>query len=377
MAKKDYYDVLGVSRTASDSEIKSAYRRMAKTCHPDLHPNDKEAEIQFKEITEAYEVLSNSQKKAAYDQYGHAAFEQGGFGGFGGGFNGFSGFGAGNFSDLFEEVFNGFMGGEAGGRRSASRGEDKRLDISLTLKEAFEGLKKKVVLQGYVPCPDCHGKGGADLKDCPYCRGRGRVRHQNGFFAMETPCPECGGSGHTIKTPCSCCKGTGRMKKERTLEISIPRGVDTGIRMRLSGEGEAGRNGAPSGDLYIFITVKESKLFTRKGNDLFCEIPIPMTLAILGGNVEIPTIDGEDEKEKIKVPAGVQTGYETKIKGRGMPVLRGSARGDLYVRLRVETPTNLTAKQKELIKAFEEEGKGSPESTSFFDGLKKAFNDWL
>ena len=373
MSKKDYYDILGVSRSATEAEIKSAYRRTVKDCHPDLHPGNKAAEVRFKEVTEAYEVLSNGQKKAAYDRYGHAAFEQGGFGA--GGFSGFSGFKSGDFSNFFEEVFNGFMGG--GATDNPRRGEDKRLDISLSLKEAFSGPKKKVTLQSYVACPDCHGKGGADVRVCPQCGGSGYIVRHNGFFAMNSTCPTCGGSGQTIKTPCSCCKGSGRIKKERTLEISIPRGVDTGMRMRLSGEGEAGLNGAPAGDLYVFITVKPSKLFTRKGDDLFCEVPIPMTLAVFGGDIEIPTIDGEDEKEKIKVPAGTQTGYEVKIKGRGMPVLRRSTRGDLYVRLRVETPTNLTAKQKELLKAFEQEGKSSPESLSFFDSLKRAFNDWI
>ena len=378
MAKKDFYEVLGVSKTASAAEIKSAYRNMAKKCHPDLHPNDKEAEVQFKEITEAYEVLSDPQKRAAYDQYGHAAFGQGA-GGFGGG-NPFGGFGgAGGFSDLFEEMFNGFMGG---GNRSQgdmrTRGNDVRYDLTISLKEAFTGVKKQIEVNTYVPCEKCSGKGGENVENCSTCNGSGRVRRQTGFFMMETPCPACNGTGHVITKPCSDCKGTGRIKKKQILEVSVPAGVDTGVRMRLAGKGEAGLNGGQNGDLYIFITVEEGKLFTRQDQDLYCSVPISMTMASLGGSIQIPTIDGGEEKETIKIPVGTQSGTEIKIKGRGMPIMRGSARGDLYVTLNVETPTNLTKRQKELLEEFDAEdtGKSTPKTNAFWENIKKIFESF-
>ena len=375
MAKKDFYETLGVSKNATAAEIKSAYRNMAKKCHPDLHPNDKEAEVQFKEITEAYEVLSDPQKKAAYDQYGHAAFE-GGAGGFGGG-NPFGGFaGAGGFSDLFEEMFNGFMGGNARSQAEMNmRGNDLRYDLTITLKEAFTGVKKQIEINTYVPCEKCNGKGGEDVETCSTCGGRGRVRRQNGFFMVETPCPACHGTGHVITKPCADCKGTGRIKKKQILEVSVPAGVDTGVRMRLAGKGEAGLNGGQNGDLYVFITVEEGKLFTRHDRDLYCSVPISMTMAALGGSIQIPTIDGGEEKETIKVPVGTQSGTEVKIKGRGMPVMRGSARGDLYVTLNVETPTNLTKRQKELLEEFDAEdtGKSTPKTNAFWENIKKIF----
>ena len=277
MEKKDYYEVLGVSKNASAAEIKSAYRNMAKKCHPDLHPNDKDAEVQFKEITQAYEVLSDPQKKAAYDQYGHSAFE-GGAGGFGGG-NPFGGF-AGGFSDLFEEVFNGFMGGGARSEQSdmRARGNDVRYDLTISLKEAFSGVKKKIDITTYVSCEKCGGKGGKDVEPCSTCHGSGRVRRQTGFFMMETPCPACSGRGHVISNPCSDCRGSGRVKQKQTLEVTVPAGVDTGVRMRLAGKGEAGLNGGQNGDLYIFITVEEGKLFTRHETNLYCSVPISMTM---------------------------------------------------------------------------------------------------
>ena len=373
MAKKDYYEVLGVSRSATTVEIKAAYRNMAKKCHPDLHPNDKEAEIQFKEISEAYDVLSNPQKKAAYDQYGHAAFEGGaGFGG-----NPFGGMG-GSFSDLFEEVFNGFMGG-ASGRYSetsaALRGADLRYDLTISLKEAFTGVKKQIEVNTYVACDDCHGKGGEDVESCSMCHGTGRVRRQQGFFMMETPCPACSGTGQVITKPCRTCKGSGRIRKKTMLDVTIPAGVDTGVRMRIAGKGEAGQNGGQAGDLYIFITVEEGKFFRREGMDLFCDVPISMVMAALGGSVQIPVIDGGTEKETIKIASGTQSGTQIKIKGRGMPVVRGSARGDLYVTLNVETPTNLTKEQKELLEKFDalDNGKTAPKSNLFWENLKKIF----
>lgn len=376
MAKKDYYEVLGVARTSTMTEIKSAYRTKAKKCHPDLHPNDKDAEIQFKEITEAYEVLSDMQKRAAYDQYGHAAFEQGA-GGFGGAGNPFSGFGAGGFSDLFEEVFNGFMGG--GSARSQAdmrtRGNDVRYDLTISLQEAFTGVKKQIEINTFVPCEKCAGKGGEDIEKCSSCSGTGRVRRQSGFFMVEAPCPACNGTGHVITKPCAECKGAGRVKQKQVLEVSVPAGVDTGVRMRLAGKGEAGLNGGQNGDLYIFITVEEGKLFARHEQDLYCTVPISMTMAALGGSIQIPTIDGGNEKETIKIPVGTQSGSEVKIKGRGMPVMRGAARGDLYITLNVETPTNLTKRQKELLEEFDAEdtGKSTPKTNAFWENIKKLF----
>ncbi len=376
MAKKDYYEVLGVARTSTMTEIKSAYRTKAKKCHPDLHPNDKDAEIQFKEITEAYEVLSDTQKRAAYDQYGHAAFEQGA-GGFGSAGNPFSGFGAGGFSDLFEEVFNGFMGG--GSARSQAdmrtRGNDVRYDLTISLQEAFTGVKKQIEINTFVPCEKCAGKGGEDIEKCSSCSGTGRVRRQSGFFMVEAPCPACNGTGHVITKPCAECKGTGRVKQKQVLEVSVPAGVDTGVRMRLAGKGEAGLNGGQNGDLYIFITVEEGKLFVRHEQDLYCTVPISMTMAALGGSIQIPTIDGGNEKETIKIPVGTQSGSEVKIKGRGMPVMRGAARGDLYITLNVETPTNLTKRQKELLEEFDAEdtGKSTPKTNAFWENIKKLF----
>ncbi len=376
MAKKDYYEVLGVARTSTMTEIKSAYRTKAKKCHPDLHPNDKDAEIQFKEITEAYEVLSDTQKRAAYDQYGHAAFEQGA-GGFGGAGNPFSGFGAGGFSDLFEEVFNGFMGG--GSARSQAdmrtRGNDVRYDLTISLQEAFTGVKKQIEINTFVPCEKCAGKGGEDIEKCSSCSGTGRVRRQSGFFMVEALCPACNGTGHVITKPCAECKGAGRVKQKQVLEVSVPAGVDTGVRMRLAGKGEAGLNGGQNGDLYIFITVEEGKLFVRHEQDLYCTVPISMTMAALGGSIQIPTIDGGNEKETIKIPVGTQSGSEVKIKGRGMPVMRGAARGDLYITLNVETPTNLTKRQKELLEEFDAEdtGKSTPKTNAFWENIKKLF----
>ena len=374
MAKKDYYETLGVTKTATFAEIKAAYRSMAKKCHPDLHPGDKEAEIQFKEVNEAYEVLSDEQKRSAYDRFGHAAFEQGA-GGFGNGFGGFN-FSGGSFSDLFEEVFNGFMGNTRSRSQAEEnlRGDDIRYDLEISLKEAFSGVKKKINISTYSVCDDCHGQGGSGIETCSMCGGRGRVRRQNGFFLMETICPTCSGSGKIVKKPCITCKGAGRVKKSKALEVDIPAGVETGVRMRLSGEGEAGLRGGAAGDLYLFITVKESKLFKRQDKNLYCTVPIPMTTATLGGSIEIPTIDGE--KEVIKIPAGTQNGYEVKLRGRGMPVLKSSARGDLFVTITVEIPTNLNKRQKELLEEFEKEGKNSPKSTDFWNGIKKFLDEW-
>lgn len=368
MSKQDYYEVLGVSRTATFEEIKKSFRNKAKECHPDHHQGDPDAETRFKAINEAYEVLKDSQKRAAYDQYGHDAFTNG----MGGG-NGFQGFGfsESGFEDIFEQMFSGFAGNAR--RRSGPQqrvGEDVRYDLSITLDEAYTGVKKTITLETVVKCEKCSGKGGKSLENCPTCGGHGRVRQRQGFFVMEVDCPECHGTGKVVKDPCTECQGTGRVKKKRTLEVDIPKGVDTGIRMRLAGEGNAGFRGAPAGDLYVFLTVKEHDVFKRDGADLFVEMPIEVTTAALGGTVDVPTIDGKGDQIDIK--AGMQTGTQFKLKGKGMPVLRSGSYGDLYVTFKVTTPKNLTAKQKELLKEFAaSRGDNIPECTDFLCKIKR------
>ena len=369
MAKKDYYETLGVDRSASPDMIKRAYRSKVKDCHPDLHPGDPQAEAMFKDVTEAYEVLSSADKRSAYDHYGHAAFEQGG---------GFCGFGGFNFSDnlssVFEEVFNGFMGqrGGYGSEAERLRGQDIRYDLTISLQEAFTGVKKTISVQTYKPCEACGGVGGSDAVACSVCAGRGRVRRQNGFFMMETPCSACGGTGKTVKHPCSECHSSGRVKTTKQIEVSIPAGVDTGVRMRLSGEGEAGPHGGACGDLYIFITVEDNPIFVRDDANLLCEVPVPMTVAALGGTIQVPTLDGNPQE--IKLPEGTQTGYEVKLNGLGMPGMKSAKRGTLFVRTVVETPTHLTAKQKELLRAFAEDSSSvNPKTQSFFDKVKAFF----
>lgn len=351
MSKKDYYEVLGVSKTATSIEIKGAFRQKAKTCHPDYYPGDEEAETLFKEINEAYEILKDDQKRSAYDQFGHAAFaggrsNAGGFGGFSEGFD-FSGSG---FESIFEEMFSGFSGRTKGNAGGVRKGDDVRVDLTITLEEAYAGVKKNVSVETFVKCDSCAGKGGKTIETCPTCGGHGRIRQRQGFFVVETECPVCHGSGKSIKDPCSACKGMGRVKKKRSLEVNIPKGVDTGIRMRLAGEGNAGVYGGGNGDLYVFLTVKEHSIFTRQGDDLYCELPIPMHMAVLGWKITAPTIDGKGEEIELK--AGLQTGDKMKLKGKGMPVLRGSGFGDLYMIFKIETPRNLNARQKELMKEF-------------------------
>ncbi|MBR4932599.1 MAG: molecular chaperone DnaJ [Alphaproteobacteria bacterium] len=377
MAKKDYYDMLGVSKDATASEIKRAFRQKAKECHPDVHPGDAAAEVQFKEINEAYEVLKDEQKRAAYDRYGHAAFANGnnGFGG-GAGFGGFDFAGSG-FENIFEEMFRGFGGASRSHTTDANtRGADVRYDVSITLQEAFEGVKKSIVVNTTVPCEDCGGKGGKSVETCPTCGGMGRVRQRQGFFIMDTDCPDCHGTGKTVKDPCSACKGQGCIRKKRTLEISIPKGVETGVRMRLSGEGDAGMHGGPAGDLYVFVTVKKHSIFDREGTDLYCEMPVPMTTAALGGKVAVPTMTGKAEEVEIK--AGMQSGTQIKIKGKGMPRLKSDSYGDMYVTFRVETPTHLSAKQKELLQQFAAESKDTNQEacSDFLCQIKKIWNDF-
>tara|TARA_Y200000002_G_scaffold312642_1_gene269954 strand:+ start:500 stop:1633 length:1134 start_codon:yes stop_codon:yes gene_type:complete len=370
MAKRDYYDILGCSNSASDAELKKAYRTKAKELHPDRNSDKKNAEEDFKAVNEAYEVLKDPNKKAAYDRYGHAAFEGGG--GFGQS-AGQGDFGS-AFSDVFEDLFGDFMGG--GGRRSSqrsARGSDLRYNIRVTLEEAFHGKKANITLPSSVICNTCSGSGahgGAQPLTCPTCSGQGKVRAQQGFFTVERTCPTCTGKGQIIKDPCKSCAGQGRVEKQRSLNVSIPAGVETGQRIRLTGEGEAGLQNGASGDLYIFIEVAEHQLFDREGSNLLCRIPISMTTAALGGEIQAPTVDGG--KCKVKVPQGVQSGKQLRLKGKGMPPIRGTGFGDLYIDLTVETPVNLTAEQKQLLRQFETSGEDNhPAGKDFISIVKK------
>lgn len=373
MAKRDFYEVLGIVRTASTEEIKKAYRTKAKELHPDRNQDNPDAEAQFKEVNEAYDCLKDADKKAAYDRFGHAAFE----GGMGGGQRGYGGQGdfASTFSDVFEDLFGDFMGGRGGGgggRSRAARGSDLRYNLRVTLEEAFKGVQKTIAVPGSAACTACSGtgaEGGAEPQSCPTCAGMGKVRAQNGFFTVERTCPTCGGAGQVVKNPCRVCHGAGRVEKERNLAVNIPAGVETGTRIRLAGEGEAGMRGGPSGDLYIFIEVREHALFQRDGVNLFCRVPVSITSAALGGEVEVPTIDGG--RSKVKVPAGSQSGRQMRLRSKGMPALRGGGAGDMVIELAVETPVNLTTRQKELLREFEKiEAENNPEGASFFKKVK-------
>ena len=378
MAKRDYYDVLGVARGASADELKKAYRSKAKELHPDRNADNPNAEAQFKEVNEAYDVLKDGDKKAAYDRYGHAAFEGGmGGGGARGGFQGGNGDFASAFSDVFEDLFGDFMGGGRGGqgggaRTRAQRGSDLRYNLRVTLEEAYKGVQKTITVPASVACDSCHGtgaEGGAEPVTCPTCSGMGKVRAQQGFFTVERTCPTCNGMGRMVKNPCKSCGGAGRTEKDRALSVNIPAGVETGTRIRLAGEGEAGLRGGPSGDLYIFIEVKEHPIFQRDGVHLFFRVPVPMTTAAMGGEVEVPTIDGG--RSRVKVPAGSQTGKQMRLRSKGMPALRGGGSGDLLIELVVETPVNLTARQKELLREFEKlSEENNPEASSFFSKVK-------
>ena len=381
MAKRDFYEVLGVSRGASADELKKAYRKKAKELHPDRNSDNPNAESQFKEVNEAYEILKDAEKKAAYDRFGHAAFE-GGMGGGprgpqrghpGGDFNS-------AFSDVFADLFGDFMGGRGGGgggRQRASRGLDLRYNMRITLEEAFTGAQKSIRVPTLAACEECSGtgaEGGAEPVTCPTCSGMGKVRAQQGFFTVERTCPTCGGLGQIVKNPCGSCKGAGRVEKERSLSVNIPAGVETGTRIRLSGEGEAGLRGGPAGDLYIFIDVREHAIFQRDGLDLHCRVPVSFTNAALGGEVEVPTIDGG--RSRVKVPAGAQSGKLLRLRGKGMPALRGSGAGDMMVELSVETPVNLSSRQKELLREFESLGENNhPEGSSFFSKVRSFWDD--
>ncbi|MCR9158052.1 MAG: molecular chaperone DnaJ [Rhodobacteraceae bacterium] len=375
MSKRDYYEVLGLNKGASADEIKKAYRTKAKELHPDRNADNPKAEDQFKEANEAYEVLKDADKKAAYDRYGHAAFE-GGMGG-GGRPGGFSGGGQGDFasafSDVFDDLFGDFMGGQrGGGRQRASRGADLRYNLRVTLEDAHQGLQKTIQVPTSVQCGSCSGsgaEGGAEPTTCPTCSGMGKVRATQGFFTVERTCPTCSGLGQTIKNPCKTCSGAGRVQKERALSVNIPKGVETGTRIRLAGEGEAGLRGGPPGDLYIFIEVAQHELFERDGVHLHCRVPVSMTVAALGGNIEVPTIDGG--RSRVAIPSGSQSGRQMRLRSKGMPALRGAGQGDMFIELAVETPVNLTAKQKDLLREFEELSEdNNPESKSFFKSVK-------
>ena len=374
MAKRDFYDILGVSKTADEKELKSAFRKLAKQYHPDASPGDSAAEHKFKEINEAYEILKDPQRRAAYDRFGHAAFEGGGRGpghGFGPEFNS-------SMSDIFEDLFGEFMGGGRRQRRGsgAARGADLRYNMEISLSEAFAGKQAQIRVPTAQPCEACSGTGakpGSTPKMCATCGGSGSFKSSSGFFTVERTCPACGGIGRTISDPCPTCSGQGRITRERTLSVNIPAGVEDGTRIRLANEGEAGLRGGPTGDLYIFLSIRPHEFFQRDGSDLFCRVPISMTSATLGGEIEVPTIDGK--KARVAVPEGTQAGKQFRLRGKGMPVLRSAQHGDLYIQVSVETPVNLTRKQRELLKEFEAEARdNSPQSAGFF-AKAKAFWD--
>ncbi|MRI31780.1 molecular chaperone DnaJ [Endozoicomonas sp. OPT23] len=379
MSKRDYYEVLGVSKGASDKEIKKAYRRMAMKYHPDRNTDGEDTEEKFKEVNEAFEVLSDDQKRGAYDQYGHAGVDPnmgGGHGGFGGQ--------QGGFGDIFGDVFGDIFGGQGGGGRSHSsvqRGADLRYQLELSLEEAVKGTTKKIKIPTLVACKPCDGSGakkGTSATTCTTCAGHGQVRMQQGFFSVQQACPECRGTGKMIKDPCRDCHGEGRIQEYKTLSVKIPTGVDTGDRIRLGGEGEAGVNGGPAGDLYVQVSVADHPIFQRDGKHLYCEVPITFVDAAIGGELEVPTLDG---RVKLKIPKETQTGKLFRLRDKGVTPVRGGSRGDLMCRVVVETPVKLTERQRELMQelkdTFAEEGehKQSPKKSSFFEGVKKFFDD--
>jgi molecular chaperone DnaJ len=379
MADRDYYDILGVAKTATDEELKKAYRKLAMEHHPDRNKNNKESENKFKELNEAYDVLKDEQKRAAYDRFGKAAFQNGGGAG-GAGAGGFSGFG-GAFSDIFENMFGDMMGGGRGGGGQNARGSDVQFTLEISLEDAFKGKEATIRVPSVDTCDVCNGQGtekGTKPEKCTTCDGIGRVRATQGFFTIERACPNCGGSGTIIKDPCKKCGGVGVKRTDKTLKVNIPAGIDDGRRIRLAGEGEAGPRGAKKGDLYVLIAVKPHALFSRDDANLFCRVPLSITTAALGGSIDVPTLSGKSSN--LKIPAGTQTAQQFRIKGQGMPHLRSDARGDLYIEVYVETPVNLSKKQQEIFKQLDEslskDSKShSPQSDSFFNRVKSMWSD--
>ncbi|MFK8026682.1 MAG: molecular chaperone DnaJ [Gammaproteobacteria bacterium] len=372
MAKRDYYEVLGVSRDSNDAEFKKAYRRLAMKYHPDRNENNADAEVKFKEAKEAYDILSDSQKRQIYDQYGHAGIEQQG---------GFSSQGSGDFGDVFGDIFGDiFGGGGRGGQNRAYRGADLQYNLELSLEEAVFGTDANIDISSRQTCETCSGSGaepGTTMENCETCGGVGQVRMQQGFFSIQQPCPKCRGRGKVISSPCGDCRGAGAVEKPRTLSVKVPGGVDTGDRIRLSNEGEAGENGGPAGDLYVQVNVKQHPIFKRDGEHLHCEIPIGFVTAALGGEVEIPTLDG---KINLKIPAETQTGKQFRMRGKGVKPVRGGAQGDMFVHVLTETPVNLTKQQKELLQELDTSllasgKKHSPKSHGWGDGVKSFFED--
>jgi molecular chaperone DnaJ len=373
MAKQDFYETLGVPKGADAEELKRAYRKLAMQHHPDRNPGDKSSEQKFKDINEAYDVLKDDQKRAAYDRFVHADFENGsrGPGDFAGGFSG-------GFADIFEEMF-GAMGGARRAQSGPPRGNDLRYNLEVSLEEAFKGKQTNVRVATFVHCDTCKGNGaepGSRPVSCRTCQGHGRVRAQQGFFTIERTCPTCQGLGQTIEKPCKACGGQGRVRREKTLSVNIPAGVEDGTRIRLAGEGEVGVHGAAPGDLYIFVAIAAHSIFQRDGANIFCRVPIPFTTAALGGTIEVPTVDGS--RTRVTVPAGTQSQHQFRLRGKGMTVLRSPVRGDMYIQAIVETPVNLTKKQQELLREFEkagENGKTNPESEGFFARVREFFED--
>jgi len=378
MSKKDYYELLGVGKSAGADELKRAYRKLAMQYHPDRNPGDTAAEQSFREVSEAYDVLRDDQKRAAYDRFGHAAFENGGAGP---GRPGPGGFGfefATGFADIFDEMFGEVMGGRRG--RTTGRGADLRYNLEITLEDAFRGMQAKIRVPTSVTCEACHGAGGKDgaaPAACPTCQGYGKVRAQQGFFTIERTCTSCQGMGTVIREPCEACGGSGRIRKEKTLAVNIPPGVEDGTRIRVAGEGEAGMRGGPSGDLYVFLGIAPHRLFQRDGANVYCRVPIPLVTAALGGTIEVPTVDGS--RAKVNIPAGSQTGHQFRLRSKGMSVLRSQSRGDMFIQAVVETPVNLSKRQQELLREFERAGAGgkstSPESEGFFAKVKELWDD--
>lgn len=370
MAQQDFYEMLEVDRNVDAATLKKAYRKKAMQYHPDRNPGDPAAEAKFKELSQAYDVLRDPQKRAAYDRYGHAAFESAPGGGFDQDF-------AASFADIFDDLFGDIMGGRR--RSSTTRGADLRYNLEISLEDAYHGKKTQIRVPAAHPCEDCSGSGaaaGSEPTPCPTCHGNGRVRARQGFFTIERTCPGCNGVGMVIKNPCKSCNGTGRLQREKTLSVDIPAGVEDGVRIRLTGEGEAGMRGGPPGDLYIFLTVTPHPIFQREGLNLYCQVPIPMTDAALGGNIEIPSLDGG--RTRVTIPAGTQTGRQFRLRGKGMPAMRGQGHGDIFIQALVETPVNLNKRQKELLAAFAKESQSvdnNPESAGFLDRLRDFWED--